>query len=115
MKHAFIGRLVEQTLARWYLIRPDPTVIEAMLIISLVPARPEMTIRQDLTRLCAHDPLGAGGIAQLMARQIDLEQSLKTVPREVGGLGGAERDEWPIMNKLCLVGPRVEVVGHVEL
>jgi hypothetical protein len=62
MKHVFISRLVEHSLARWYLFRPDPTVIESLLIISFVPAGPGVTIRQDLARLCAYDPLGAGGI-----------------------------------------------------
>lgn len=74
-----------------------------MIIISLVPARSETTMRHDLARLCAYDPLGAGGIAQVMARQIDLEQYVKIIPAELGSLGGAERDEWPMMNKLCLV------------
>lgn len=103
MKHVSISRLLEQSLARWYLIRPDPTVIESLLIVSLVPTRSGTTIRQDLAGLCSHDSLGAGGIAQVMARQIDLEHSVKIIPTEVGGLGGIERDDWPTMNKLCLV------------
>jgi hypothetical protein len=115
MKHVFISRLVEHSLARWYLFRPDPTVIESLLIISFVPAGPGVTIRQDLARLCAYDPLGAGGIAHVMARQTDLEHSVKIVSTEVGGLGGAERDEWPIMNKLCLVSTGIEVSGDAEL
>ena len=115
MKHVSISRLLEQSLARWYLILPDPTVIESLLIVSLVPARSGATIREDLARLCSHDPLGAGGIAQVMAKQIDLENSVKIIPTEVGGLGGAERDEWPIMNKLCLVSIRVEISGVTEL
>ena len=103
-QRALLYMTVEDIVSRWHLVRPESTLVEALLIISSVPVRFHAGTGDDLSALREHDPFGAGAISYILAKQIDLDEAIKVISKEVGGESRSDMEAWPALNRLCLVG-----------